>query len=133
MTEIPDSDHIVRYASPSKWNKKLKIIKIKAFQLRTEKQEEDLSCNHSEFRNNIIEEIIKDMENHGLVMDKENGTLFKMNIGAIKKIGEAYLQKISVQRKNSIDSYSGIFGTLPLNDNEEFLVEMSNEASKSLC
>lgn len=132
MTEIPDSDHIVRYASPSKWNKKLKIIKIKAFQLRTEKQEKDLSCNHSEFRSDIIDEIIKDMESHNLIMDKKDGTLFKMNVGTIKKIGQSYHQEISVQRKNNTDSYSGIFGTLPLNDNEEFLAEMSYEASKSL-
>ena len=131
MFEIPDSEHIIRYASPSKWDARQNLIRTSAFQLRTEKNEQYLSCNHSEFRKNNIKDIITDMQNHDLTI-KSNGVLFRMPIQTIKQIAKLHNIEIKVHRHSNVDSYSGIYNTLELNNNDEFLAEMANEASKSL-
>lgn len=131
---LPDSDHIVRYCSPSRWDRKNREIFPSAFEL-TEKElnssEPYLSCGHLEhYKNNAFGRVCCDIASIRNVSDR--GCFCQLGIGKIKEIGrqanhnDIYINKLS-NKKNP--SYAGIFKT---SNNLKLLVKLAVEATLSI-
>ncbi|MDR3243565.1 MAG: hypothetical protein LBT79_02325 [Elusimicrobiota bacterium] len=110
MCDIPNNNHIIRYAPPIKINDSK--VSIDIFALR--ENENYLSCFWFEFRNNNIYEIKKDMLSRNLRLNP-NGLNLSINISKMKDIitihKNTYNTNLNISVKhisNKNDSYSGI-------------------------